>query len=68
MEILITVIDFSLIVDGLRKKRSPALKDDRTVKEAGLTNYVIAETLCKVGITSRRRSGWLGAGASGDAK
>jgi len=50
------------------RKRSPALEDDCTVKEAGLTNHVIAETLCKVGMTSRRRSGWLGAGASGDAK
>jgi hypothetical protein len=47
------------------RKRSPALEDDCTVKEAGLTNHVIAETLCKVGITSRRRSGWLV--ASGDA-
>jgi len=38
-----------------------------SVKEAGLTNHVITETLCKIGITSRRRSGWLGAAASDDA-
>jgi hypothetical protein len=46
------------------RKRSPIPLTIAQVLEAGLANHVIAELL---GITSRRRSGRLGATASGDA-
>jgi hypothetical protein len=49
------------------KKRSPALKDDRTYKEAGLTNTSLLNFQAKLSITSRRRPCWLSGTASSDA-
>ena len=51
------------MVKGRKEAIARLERRSHKVSEAGLTKYVMTE----LSITSRRRSGWLSAAASGDA-